>query len=60
MDAGRMVDLASKWKTLPNQHICQSIIMVPNMEIPDAVGSPARVSVHNDGCSGTLNTVRSV
>ena len=59
MDAGRMVDLAAKWKSLPTQHICQSIIMVPNMPIPDAVGNPARVSVNNDGCSGTLNSVRS-
>ena len=23
MDAGRMVDMATKWKRLPNQHICQ-------------------------------------
>jgi len=58
MDAGRMVDMATKWKRLPNQHICQSIIMVPNMVIPDSIGTPARVSVTSDGCSGTLNAVR--
>ena len=58
MDAGRLVDLATKWKTLPTQHICQSIIMVPNMLIPDSIGQPAVVSVKSDGCSGTLNAVR--
>lgn len=58
MDAGRMVELAQSWRTLPQQHICQSVIMVPNMIIPDTVGHPATVNAKSDGCVGTLNEVR--
>ena len=58
MDAERMVSLAQSWKSLPQQHICQTVIMVPNIHIPDEVGKPAVVSTTNDGCAGTLNSVR--
>ena len=58
MDAGRIVDMAAKWRSLPTQHICHSIIMVPNEVIPDAIGQPARTTVRSDGCTGTLNAVR--
>jgi hypothetical protein len=51
MDAGRIVDMAAKWRSLPTQHICQSIIMVPNEVIPDAIGQPARTTVRSDGCT---------
>ena len=58
MDADRIVDMASKWRSLPTQHICQSVIMVPNEVIPDEVGRTARTVVRSDGCTGTLNAVR--
>ena len=58
MDAGRMVSMARAWKSLPQQHICQTVIMVPNIHIPDEVGQPAVVSTTTDGCGGTLNSVR--
>ena len=58
MDADRISQLASTWKALPQQHICQSLIMVANLPIPDSVGRAATVSANSDGCSGTLNSVR--
>ena len=58
MDAERIVDLATNWRTLPSQHICQTVIMVPNAPISDIVGQPTRVTVSTDGCQGTLNSVR--
>jgi len=58
MDAGRIVEMAAKWRSLPTQHICQSIIMVPNEVIPDVIGQSAITSVRSDGCTGTLNAVR--
>ena len=58
MDADRMAQLASTWKSLPQQHICQSVIMVANVPIPDTVGRPVAVTANSDGCSGTLNSVR--
>ena len=58
MDAERIVDLATNWRTLPSQHICQTVIMVPNVPISDIVGQTTRVTVSTDGCQGTLNSVR--
>jgi proprotein convertase subtilisin/kexin type 5 len=58
MDAERIVDLASKWRTLPTQHICQTVIMAPNAPISDIVGQRTTVNVKTDGCQGSLNAVR--
>ena len=58
MDASKIVDLASTWKSLPQQHICQTLIMTPNIVIPDSIGSGASVAISTDGCDGTLNNVR--
>ncbi len=58
MDADHMVELATKWKSLPQQHICQTVIMVPNARIPDEVGQSATTTTRTDGCQGTLNSVR--
>ena len=58
MDAERIVDLATNWRTLPSQHICQTVIMVPNVPISDIVGQTTRVTVSTGGCQGTLNSVR--
>ncbi|XP_040577371.1 furin-like protease 2 [Lepeophtheirus salmonis] len=57
MDADHMVRAAVGWKALPQQHICQTPIMVPNIQIPDSYGIPARASIQTDGCSGTINSV---
>eukprot|EP00096_Caligus_rogercresseyi_P011194 TRINITY_DN4331_c0_g1_i1.p1 TRINITY_DN4331_c0_g1~~TRINITY_DN4331_c0_g1_i1.p1 ORF type:complete len:661 (+),score=93.36 TRINITY_DN4331_c0_g1_i1:122-2104(+) len=57
MDADHMVRASLGWKSLPQQHICQTPIMVPNIQIPDAYGLPARASIQTDGCSGTVNSV---
>jgi len=58
MDAERIVDLATKWKSLPSQHICQTVIMTPNAPISDIRGQKTTVRVKTDGCQGTLNSVR--
>eukprot|EP00095_Tigriopus_kingsejongensis_P009291 snap_masked-scaffold175_size286436-processed-gene-1.14 protein:Tk09291 transcript:snap_masked-scaffold175_size286436-processed-gene-1.14-mRNA-1 annotation:"furin-like convertase" len=58
MDAGKMTELARSWKTLPQQHICQSGVMVADLSIPDRVGSPATVSTKSDACGGSLNSVQ--
>ena len=58
MDAERIVDLATKWKSLPPQHICQTVIMTPNAPISDIRGQKTTVRVKTDGCQGTLNSVR--
>lgn len=58
MDASKMVELAASWKSLPQQHICQTVIMNPSIQIPDTVGRPATVTMTTDGCLGTLNSVR--
>ena len=58
MDAGKIVDLATTWKSLPSQHICQTVIMAPNAPISDIKGQATSVRVKTDGCQGTLNSVR--
>ncbi len=58
MDARQMVELASSWRQLPTQHICQTVIMTPNAPISDTRGRATSVSVKTDGCQGTLNSVR--
>ena len=58
MDAERIVDLATQWKSLPPQHICQTVIMAPNAPISDITGQITTVRVHTDGCQGTLNSVK--
>jgi len=58
MDASRVAELAASWRTLPQQHICQTRVMAPNAPIPDSVGSPAVAVATTDGCAGTLNSVR--
>ena len=58
MDAGKIVDLATTWKSLPSQHICQTVIMAPNAPISDIKGQATTVRVKTDGCQGTLNSVR--
>ena len=40
MDAERIVDLATNWRTLPSQHICQTVIMVPNAPISGTIHKP--------------------
>jgi len=57
MDTGAMVELASKWRNVPLQHICQSAVMKTDMQIPDDIGGRARVSMTSDGCAGTINAV---
>ena len=58
MDAERIVNLATSWKNLPAQHICQTVIMAPNAPISDIKGQITTVTVKTDGCQGTLNSVR--
>ena len=57
MDAGAMVDMAEKWRNVPLQHICQSGVMITDLQIPDSPGDKARVSMTSDGCAGTINAV---
>ena len=33
MDTGAMVELASKWRNVPLQHICQSAVMKTDMQV---------------------------
>jgi len=57
IDTGAMVDLAEKWRNVPLQHICQSSVMITDVQIPDGIGDRARVSMTSDGCAGTINAV---
>lgn len=58
MDAGKMTELARSWKSLPQQHICQSGVMVADLSIPDDTGIPATVSTRSDACGGSINSVQ--
>jgi len=57
IDTGAMVELAEKWRNVPLQHICQSSVMITDVQIPDGIGDRARVSMTSDGCAGTINAV---
>ena len=52
-----MVEMAEKWRNVPLQHICQSSVMITDLQIPDSPGDKARVSMTSDGCAGTINAV---
>jgi len=57
IDAGGMVNLAEKWKTVPLQHVCQSAVITSDLPLPDVVGRSVSSSLTTDGCAGTLNVV---
>ena len=57
MDAGGMVELAEKWKSVPLQHVCQSPVITSDLPLPSTVGQSVSSSLTTDGCAGTLNEV---
>ena len=45
MDTGAMVELASKWRNVPLQHICQSAVMKTDMQVPPNKSQQERKNV---------------
>lgn len=50
MDAGAMVTLAEQWTTVPEKHICKTIVDLKQREIPSK--QPLVVHLDTDGCFG--------
>ncbi|KAG7160333.1 Furin-like protease 2-like [Homarus americanus] len=58
MDAGKLVELAEKWTTVPPQHVCQSIKDRTDQGIPTIMGESVFAEITTDGCAGTSREVR--
>ncbi|XP_037079924.1 furin-like protease 2 [Pollicipes pollicipes] len=57
MDAGAMVDLAKRWKSVPTQHICITPMDDTPRMIPNEYGGQLRVSMPVTACSQTRQAV---
>ncbi|XP_071529775.1 furin-like protease 2 isoform X2 [Panulirus ornatus] len=58
MDAGKLVELAEKWTTIPPQHVCQSVNDRTDQTIPTIMGESVFAEITTDGCAGTSAEVR--
>ncbi|KAF2368887.1 Proprotein convertase P [Trinorchestia longiramus] len=58
LDAGKMVDLAEQWTTVPPQHVCQTSINSASMTIGTAHGAKVNSEISTGGCAGTNGEVR--
>ncbi|XP_042893586.1 furin-like protease 2, partial [Penaeus japonicus] len=58
MDAGKLVELAEKWTTVPPQHVCQSVKDRTKQTIPTITGESVIAEITTDGCAGTSAEVR--
>ncbi|XP_064106409.1 furin-like protease 2 isoform X1 [Macrobrachium nipponense] len=58
MDAGKLVELAEKWTTVPPQHVCQSSKDRTQKGIPTIMGESVVAEIVTDGCAGTSAEVR--
>ncbi|XP_063859924.1 furin-like protease 2 isoform X1 [Scylla paramamosain] len=58
MDAGKLVELAERWTTVPPQHVCQSVKDRTERGIPTIMGESVVAEITTDGCAGTSAEVR--
>jgi len=58
LDAEQLVRLASKWKQVPKQHICQTRVETVNKLLPKSANMKVNVSMITDGCDNMLSKVR--
>ncbi|KAK3853126.1 hypothetical protein Pcinc_022851 [Petrolisthes cinctipes] len=58
MDAGKLVELAEKWITVPPQHVCQTVKDLTDRGIPTVMGESVVSEITTDGCAGTSAEVR--
>ncbi|KAG1656190.1 Proprotein convertase subtilisin/kexin type 5 [Nymphon striatum] len=58
MDGENMVNLASKWKTVPPQRKCDSVEDNTRREIPYTYQGKMLSSIHSTGCKGTQSEIR--
>lgn len=57
MDAGAMVALAERWKTVPPQRICEMPPDTVERMIPNEYGASVEFYLDTDGCYGTHRSV---
>ncbi|KAL1138008.1 hypothetical protein AAG570_009703 [Ranatra chinensis] len=60
MDGEAMVNLAERWTTVPEQHVCKTNKMAEDRVIDPTLGSEVTVTMNVTGCSGEAREVRYV